>query len=127
MLLTEGKGEARMAADGHVGVPPETVIHRIGGVNVENLRLKPREEALTPPGISVLLGGTPAQAAKQMRQAFPDPQKFARLHELANTVGTTTAAAIGQAGFGVMADPSAKFPQSRSDHPSRWGRRVLRR
>jgi hypothetical protein len=53
---------------------PGLVVHRIGGGAVANLRLKPRERSLTPPGISVILGGTPQDAADQMRQAFPRAQ-----------------------------------------------------
>lgn len=34
-------------------------IHRIGGGTVENLRLKPAEAVLEPPGISVLKAPTP--------------------------------------------------------------------
>ncbi len=91
-------------------VPAETVVHRIGGGSIINLRLKPAEEALGPPGFSVLLGGTPGDAAEQMRQAFPDPRKFARLHSLAETVATATVAGIRIAGFDVLPDSSAKFP-----------------
>ncbi len=87
-----------------------TAVHRVGGAGVESLRLKPREELLVPPGISVLLGDTPAAAAEQMRQAFPDPRKFARIHELAQTVGSTTIALVEAAGFRVVPDPSLKFP-----------------
>jgi hypothetical protein len=107
-----------MAADDPNALPPGTVVHRIGGGAVANLRLKAREEALTPPGISVLLGGTAVQAAEQMRQAFPDPIKFARLHQLAEVVGSASAAAIRAAGFEVIPDPSAKFPNhARIIHP----------
>lgn len=103
-------------------VTPQTVIHRIGGGNVGNLRLKPREEKLVPPGISVLLGGTAGEAAEQMRQAFPDPHKFSRIHASAEIVGSTTADAIAQAGFVVIADPSPKFPNhGRITHPDGVG------
>lgn len=97
---------------------PETAVHRIGGGRVANLQLKPRERTLTPPGLSVLLGGPPGQAAGQMRQAFPDPHKFARIREQAQTVGSTMVALIAQAGFGLVADPSDKFPNhARIIHP----------
>jgi len=96
----------------------DTVVHRIGGRDVVNLRLKQREEALLPPGFSVLLEGTPAEAAEQMRQAFPDPVKFAQLHQLSEVVGSTTAAAIAQAGFALLLAPSARFPNhARVIHP----------
>jgi hypothetical protein len=73
---------------------------------------------LTPPGLSLLLGGTPAEAADQMRQAFPDPDKFARIHALAGVVGSATVAALRAAGFEVITDPSAKFPNhARLTHP----------
>jgi hypothetical protein len=42
----------------------------VGGSS-DNLVLKPPEEILSPPGISVLKGGTPAEVAAQMRKAFP--------------------------------------------------------
>ena len=35
---------------------PGSCVHRIGGGDVENLRLKSKEMGLSPPGISVLLG-----------------------------------------------------------------------
>lgn len=99
-----------MADSRIAGIPPETAIHRIGGGAVRNLRLKRSEEGLTPPGFSVLLGGTAAEAAAQMRQAFPDPGQYTRLHEEAKTVGTTTAQEVREAGFEVVAFPTKKFP-----------------
>src|SRR5581483_9730866 len=107
-----------MPPESGVRLTPEVAVHRIGSGNVANLRLKPAEEALRSPGFSVLLGGTPAEAAEQMRQAFPDPRKFARLHGQAETVGTGTVAAIRAAGFDVLPDPSTKFPNhARVIHP----------
>src|SRR5271157_4014957 len=99
-----------MPPESGVGLTPETAVCRIGGGSIANLRLKPAEEALRPPGFSVLLGGAPGDAAEQMRQAFPDPRKFARLHLLTETVGTATVAAIRAAGFDVLPDPSTKVP-----------------
>ena len=108
-----------MPPDSPVAVTTETVVHRIGGGSVANLRLKAAEETLIPPGCSVLLGGAPDEVAEQMRQAFPDPRKFARLHQLAETAGTTTVAAIRAAGFDVWPDPSTKFPNhARIVHPN---------
>jgi hypothetical protein len=99
-------------------IAPDTSVHRIGGAHVENLRLRPREQALTPAGVSVLLGRTPAEAAEQIRQAFPDPKKFTRIRGQARVVGSTTAGAIRQAGFEVLPDPSDKFPNhARLTHP----------
>lgn len=42
-------------------------IHRVGGANVENLRLKPREAKLVPPGISSIKALTPGEAADEIR------------------------------------------------------------
>ena len=110
MGVERGSAGVRNASRIRGGLTPETPVHRIGGGNIANLRLKPAEEALPPPGFSVLLGGTPGDAAEQMRQAFPDPRKFARLHRLAEMVGTGTVAAIRAAGFDVLPNPSTKFP-----------------
>jgi hypothetical protein len=55
---------------------------------VENLRLKPREASLAPPGISVLKTPSPADAATQIRNAFPEALE---LHEASRVVGSTTA------------------------------------
>lgn len=108
-----------MAAGDPVVISPETVVHRIGGGDMVNLRLKPREETLTPPGMSVLIGGRPAQAAEQMREAFPDPHKFARIRQQAEVVGWATVASIREAGFEILADPSHKFPNhARITHPN---------
>jgi hypothetical protein len=81
-------------------------IHRIGGGSVENLRLKPAESQLKPPGISVLKGGTPTDAAEQMKVAFPTA---AKLHELTKTVGSAAEEGIRAAGFDVMPDPTRRF------------------
>ena len=59
-----------------------------------------------PPGISILLGGTPQQEATQMRQAFPRSRKWRRT---AHTVGTTTAAALRQVGFEIVPDSTPRF------------------
>jgi hypothetical protein len=112
-------GCARIAVGNPEAIPPDAIGHCIGGGRAENLRLKARERELNPPGISLLLGGTPRDAAEQMRQAFPDPQKFARVRQQAETVGSTSVAAIRAAGFEVVPDPSAKFPNhARLMHPA---------
>ena len=67
------------------GLSGDDGIHRVGGNELENLQLKPAEAKLSPPGISVLKGGTPQDAAKQMREAFP---KATKLHEASRTVAT---------------------------------------
>ena len=97
-------------------IAPETVVHRVGGGSIANLRLSLLEQKLTPPGISLLLGGTPQGAATQMRQAFPNSRKW---RDSAHTVGTTTAAAVRQAGFELVPDPTSRFPNhARLIHPS---------
>ncbi|MGH8065005.1 MAG: hypothetical protein ACRERE_07135 [Candidatus Entotheonellia bacterium] len=91
------------------------VVHRVGGGSVANLRLSPLDAQQTPPGISVLLGGTPQEAATQLRRAFPRSRKW---RQGTHTVGTTTAAAIREAGFDIVPDPTARFPNhGRLIHP----------
>lgn len=100
-------------------IAPETVVHRVGGGSMANLRLSPLDQKQTPPGISVLLGGTPQEAVAQMRQAFPNSRKW---RETAHTVGTTTAAAVRQAGFEIVPDPTTRFPNhARLIYPSGVG------
>ena len=53
-----------------MSVSGDDVAHRIGGADASNLTLKPAEERLDPPGISVLIGGTPEQAAADFRRVF---------------------------------------------------------
>jgi hypothetical protein len=76
---------------------------------VDNLRLKPAEVDLDPPGISVLRGGSPADAARQIRAAFP---KAIGLHEAAKVVGSSSEGSIRDAGFLLHPDPSRKFGNS---------------
>jgi hypothetical protein len=90
-------------------------IHRIGGASIENLRLKPKEAQLNPPGISMLRTPTPAEAAAEMRAAYPDA---AGLHEAAKTVGSSTIEAIRGVGFDVIPMPSRRMPNHcRLIHP----------
>ena len=97
---------------------PETAIddiHRIGGGSVENLRLKPREARMNPPGISVLRSPSPIEAARQIRDEFPDAGE---LHEAARVVGSTAAAKIRSAGFDLIPNPTQRFPNHhRIIHP----------
>jgi len=96
-------------------ITPDTAVHRVGGGSVANLRLSLLDAQQTPPGISVLLHGTPQEAATQMRRAFPGSRKW---RETAHTVGTTTAAAIREAGFDIVPDPTTRFPNhARLMHP----------
>jgi len=90
-------------------------MHRIGGSSVENLRLKPREATLNPPGISLLHATSPGEAARQMREAFPAADG---LHEAAQVIGSTTVDKIRSAGFDVIPNPTKKLPNHyRLIHP----------
>lgn len=90
-------------------------IHRIGGGGVDNLKLKEAEKKLNPPGISVLKTDSPAEAAQQMRDAFPNATG---LHEASKTVGSSSIEKIKEAGFDVIPDPTKKFPNHhRLTHP----------
>ena len=92
-------------------LPGDSVVHRIGGGQAENLALKPREMVDNPPGFSVLEGGTPQAARKQMIEAFP---KATNLHKAAETVGTATVQDVRKAGFDVIHDPTKNFPNHAS-------------
>ena len=81
-------------------------MHRIGGGSTANLRLKPREAALSPPGISILQAASPSEAARQVREAFPAAD---RLHETAQVVGSTTADKIRRTGFDIIPYPTRKL------------------
>jgi hypothetical protein len=82
---------------------------------VENLRLKPREATLDPPGISLLQAPLPGEAARQMREAFPAANA---LHAAAQVVASTTVDKRRQAGFDVFPHPTRKLPQHyRLIHP----------
>jgi hypothetical protein len=95
-------------------LPDDAVVHRVGGGTVENLRLGPLDAAARPPGVSVLVGGSPDAAAAQMRTNF-NTRKW---RALAGTVGTTTAAAVRSARFDVVELPTAKLPNhARVVHP----------
>lgn len=88
-------------------------IHRVGGGSVENLALKPAETGLTPPGISTLRGGSPAEAVEAMRRRFPRMAPRGK-----TTVGTAPAEQIRRAGFDVIMDATPRFPQhARLIHP----------
>jgi hypothetical protein len=86
-------------------IDSSTAVHRIGGAGLDNLSLKPSEERLDPPGFSVLLGGTPQDAADQMRRGFADPVQFARLHAQSVVVASATVGDIRRAGFDVVPAP----------------------
>src|SRR6266404_6553918 len=97
-------------------ISPDMVLHRVGGGNLANLRLTPIDRGEIPPGISILVGGTPQDAATQMRRVFPKSRKW---QAKAQTVGTTTAAAVRRAGFEIVPDPTSRFPNhARLIHPA---------
>ena len=66
--------------------------------------MKKIERTLPQPGISVLIGGTAAEALTGMRAAFPNNTKWAT-----DEVGTATVGAIRAAGFDVIAVRTPTF------------------
>jgi hypothetical protein len=82
-------------------------VHRVGGGDANNLGLKPHEAKLDPPCISVLIGGTPAEAAVAFRRVFGPKSSLGRA---ASTVGTAEIEQIRAAGFDVIAVPTSNFP-----------------
>ncbi len=108
-------GEETVGKPVAIGSAGQGDIHRIRGGSVENFRLKPKEAMLTPPGISVLKTPTPAEAAAEMRAAYP---AATGLYAAAGTVGSSTTEAIRNAGFDVMPTPSRRLPNHyRLIHP----------
>lgn len=80
-----------------------------------NLRLTAADLTAVPPGLSVLLGGTPQEAANQMRAVF-GTRKWMRL---ASRVGTASVGAIRAAGFDVIPVPTPNLPtHGRIVHPN---------
>lgn len=78
--------------------------------------MKPGETKLDPPGISVLVGVTPQQAADQMRAAFKNAPG---LHELSKITGSSTTDKIAAAGFMVIPNDSDRLPNhGRLIHPA---------
>jgi hypothetical protein len=82
-------------------------VHRVGGGDANNLGLKPHEAKLEPPGISVLIGGTPAETAAAFRRVFGPKSN---LGNAARTVGTAEIEQIRAAGFDVLPVPTNNFP-----------------
>jgi hypothetical protein len=106
------QGSSSTGASGEV----RRTIHRIGGGRLENLRLKPAEEQLKPPGISVLKTDSPQEAAEQIKSAFPGVRQ---LHDAAKVVGSATEAAIREAGFDVIPNRTRRLPNHhRLIHPT---------
>jgi hypothetical protein len=90
-------------------------MHRIGGSSVENLRLKPRETTLSPPGISLLHAPSPREAVHQILEAFPAADE---LHAAAQVIGSTTVEKIRSTGFDIIPNPTKRLPHHyRLIHP----------
>jgi hypothetical protein len=107
-----------VAGELQADLPPTLMVHRLGGAALENLRLKATEEVQVPPGISVFVGGTPQETARQMREAFRDARKYSRLHAASTIVASATLADVRQAGFDVLPDPTRRFANhGRLVHP----------
>jgi hypothetical protein len=87
-----------------MSLPDDVVVHRVGGATIPLLRLKKIERTLPRPGISVLIGGTAAEALADMRAAYPGNAKWATADVASATVG-----AIRAAGFDVIAAATPTF------------------
>jgi hypothetical protein len=96
-LAAAEQSSARSASD----------LHRIGGGSFENLRMKPQEARLSPPGISLLKSPTPSEAASHVRRAFPEA---AGLSQASKIVGSASIEGIRSAGFDVIPNPTKKLP-----------------
>jgi hypothetical protein len=91
-------------------------VHRVGGGDEQNLALKPQEARLDPPGISVLIGGAPADTAAAFRRVFGPKSP---LGIKARTVGTAEVEKIRASGFDVVPVPTNNFPNhGRIVHPT---------
>src|SRR5580698_3023452 len=94
----------------------ERCVHRVGGSNEKNFTLKPQEAKLDPPGISVLIGGTPVDTATAFRRVFGPKSN---LGKVATTVATAEIAQIQSLGFDVVPAPTSNFPNhGRIIHPT---------
>ncbi len=89
-----------------IPVGDDVELHRLGGADIPNLRLKPGERVLTPPGISVLATGSPEEAVAAMRAGFRQVRKW---QAVVVGVATATAAAVRAAGFDVIPAPTTRF------------------
>jgi hypothetical protein len=93
---------------------PDTIVHRLGAATTAGFQPKPAELALNPPGISVLLGGSAADAMTAMRTVYPRSKKW----QAAGSVSSATVALVQVAGFDVIADPTPNFSNhARIVHP----------
>ena len=90
-------------------------IHRIGGSSVENFRLKAKEAQLNQAGISVLKAASPAEAVRQLREAFPNAEE---LHEIAQIVASNSVEKIRTTAFDIIVNPTRRLPNHhRIIHP----------
>jgi anthranilate phosphoribosyltransferase len=100
-------------------LPDDVIVHHVGGAELVNLRLGPLDAAQTPPGLSILAGGTPQEAADTMRRVFKNSKKWQRL---AGTVASATVRAIRAAGFEVIDLPTGALTNhARIVHPNGLG------
>jgi RHS repeat-associated protein len=93
-------------------------LHRMGGGQANNLKLRNAEKKLDPPGISLLLAETPEQAAAQVRAAFDPTSKIVLDSHI---VGSTTLEAIQATGFDAVPDPRYFRNHWRLIHPNGIG------
>jgi len=94
----------------------DVVVHRVGGAGVASLQPTAVDLAAVPPGLSVLLGGSPHVAADEVRRAFPNSRKWQRI---AGTVASATAGALRAAGFDVIEAWTPNLPtHGRIIHPA---------
>jgi hypothetical protein len=95
-------------------LPNETVVHRLGQSEGVSFEPTPAELALTPPKISRLMGGSPAEAIAAIRAVYSKSKKW----KAPGAVATATVGSIRRVGFDVVADPTAQFPNhARLVHP----------
>ena len=92
------------------GVPgvllTEATFLGLGG-SANSLAIRPREELVDPPGMSVSKGRTLAETAAAMRRAYPNATG---LRKAAECVGASCVAKIRAAGIDVIPKPSDRFP-----------------
>ncbi len=90
-----------------IAVPPDSLVHRIGGASVKALTLSARDCSADPPGLSVLLYESALDASRRMLREFGELKKWRRFGRI---VCTTTAAEIYASGYGVIEFPTHSLP-----------------
>ena len=94
----------------------DAVVHRMDGASVANLTLQDRDTAIEPPGLSVLAGGTPAEAATQMRRALHMIERWGSGRPI--MVASATVGEVRSAGFDVIPWPTRRLSNhARIVHP----------